>query len=309
MNKLRHSFSGYRRLMQASRKTLFIFIEGYKDRYIYSEITESACQGHSINYQVVTAAEFTGGKGGKETLLKFFTHLKRRSSLIDKFQGKTTVSVFFLDKDVDDFLRIRRHSKHIIYTGTYHLENYLFMYGKLSEAAAASSSLDIGSIRAGLGEYTAWRKRAAENWKTWIKLCLFSRTRGAKSISNYKQNRSQINDRVYGPVKENEYLSCLSTLQRESGMKIDQFKRSFIRLSRKVDRLYSMDQYDLVFKGKWYTCFLADDVEKISGNRHFDCRRLEKRILSNLPLTLDFNDLWVEQFKSPIRRLLAEANI
>ena len=309
MNKPRHSFSGYRRLMQTSRKTLFIFIEGYKDRYIYSKITESACQPHSINYQVVTAAEFTEGTGGKEALLEFFTYLKRQSSLINKFQGKTTVSVFFLDKDVDDFLRIRRHSKHIIYTGMYHLENYLFIHGKLSEAAAATSLLDIGSTRAGLGESTVWRKRAAENWKTWIKLCLFSRARGAKSISNYKQKRSQINDGVYGPVKEDEYLSRLSTLQRQSGMQTAQFQRSFTRLSRKVDRLYSMNQYDLVFKGRWYACFLADDIKRISDNRRFDHRRLEKRILSNLQLTLDFNDLWVEKFKSPIRRLLAEADI
>ena len=92
--------------MQMSQAALFIFVESPEDRYVYSQIADPECQGRGIDYQVVTSEELQQNEGGKQVLLGFFDYLRRQSSLTDRFKGKTTVSIFFLDKDVDDFLRI-----------------------------------------------------------------------------------------------------------------------------------------------------------------------------------------------------------
>ena len=140
MKRLAYSPSAYRRSMQISRVPLFIFVEGYKDRYVYDQIVQSECQQSGVSYKVVTAEEIGISGGGKEALLKFFDYLAAESSLICNFNGKTTISIFFLDKDVDDVLNSMRSSEHIVYTETYEIENYFFIHGALSEVAAASAS-------------------------------------------------------------------------------------------------------------------------------------------------------------------------
>lgn len=309
MSRLRHSFSAYRRRMQMSRATLFVLIEGHKDSFVYSKIADIECSGRGIDYHVATAEEISNGAGGKEALLAFFDYLRRKSSLIDKFEGKTTVSIFFLDKDIDDFLRRKRRCEHVVYTETYELENYLFMHGDLSEAAAASASLAIKLIRDGISDCSEWRRRAAENWKKWVILCFFARTNGLGSIPNYRLARSPINDGAYGEVKKDEYRNHLSRLQRESGLAPDEFKSSFARLGQRVNRIYSSGQQDRVFKGKWYACFLAQDIRRIANRRRVDCTRLERTLVTNLAQTLNFDDDWAGHFRVPIRRLVAQAGI
>ena len=308
MSRLQHSLPGYRRSMQLSKETLYIFVEGRPDRYMYGQIIESECQGSEICYKIVAAEEVRDGEGGKAALLRLFDYLRRRSSLIDRFKCKTTISIFFLDKDVDDFLRTRRRSEHVVYTETYEFENYLFMHGDLSEAAAASASLDTRSIRTGLGDYTAWRQRAATKWKEWVKLCLFSRTRGIRSISNYGR-LSKVNKELCGPVDAKKCGYYRSILQKKSGMRSEHFKCSFARLSRKVDTIYSRGQHDLIFKGTWYTYFLTEDIRRIAGSRHFNSHYLERRLLSSLAQTLNLDDPWTDHFRVPIRGLVAKAKI
>lgn len=309
MNRAQHSLSAYRRLMQISRAALFIFVEGYTDRYVYSQIADCECQASGVDFQMVAAEELPGGAGGKPALLNFFDYLRRKSSLIDSFKGKTTVSIFFLDKDIDDFLRTKRRSEHIVYTETYELENYLFMHGELSEAAAASTSLEARRIRAALDGYTSWRQTAAAKWAEWVKLCLFSHTRKIGSACNYGRPRSPINRLAYEPVEADKYECYLSALRSQCNLAAGQFERCFARLCRKVDRLYSTGQHDLIFKGRWYVCFLVEDIQKIAGGRRYQSRYLDQRLLSSLAQTLNFDDAWAEYFRAPIRVLLTKAGI
>ena len=309
MKRLAYSPSAYRRSMQISRVPLFIFIEGYKDRYVYDQIVQSECQRTGVSYKVVTAEEIGISGGGKEALLKFFDYLASESSLICNFNGKTTISIFFLDKDVDDVLNSMRRSEHIVYTETYEIENYFFIHGALSEVAAASASLEVQSIRATLGDYEVWRRRAATKWKNWVRLCLFSKTCGIESTSNYRLSRSPIHAGVCGPVKRIEYKRYLSALQNKSHLPHDEFKRSFKRLCRKVDRIYSAGQYDRIFKGRWYACFLVEDIKRVAAGRRFNSVRLETKLLSSLALKLNYCDPWADHFRAPIRRLLTKAGV
>lgn len=305
----RYSFPEFLLQMQMSQKVLYIFVESFRDRHVYSEIVDPESQRRGITREVVTSEELPGGGGGKEKLLKFFDYLKRRSSLIDRFKGKTTISVFFLDKDVDDIKRTKRRSEHIVYTEMYELENYLFMQGDLSVAAAASASLDIQMIRNKLGDYALWRQNAASWWKEWATICLFSVTRKIGSMTTYGHPRSPINRGVYGPLKTSEYRSYLQTLRKRARLTSSKFKHLFERLSRRVDKIYSVGQHDLIFKGKWYIQFLTEDIRNVAGSRHFDCTYLEKTLLHTLAATLDFDEGWADHFKAPIHGILVKAGI
>lgn len=309
MNRLKHTLSGFIRKMQISRTSLFILIEGYKDSYVYSKIACSECDENNITYEIVTGDELPIDGFGKQVLLDFFDFIKRKHSLIDRFKGKTTVSIFYLDKDVDDLLRTKRRSAHVVYTEMYELENYLFKYGKIDEAAAAAASLPINIINDQLVDSSTWRQNAAMTWKEWIKLCLFSRSRKLRSMCSYSQRRSPINDGTYGPILESEYHRLLSNLEAESGLQKDKFNRLFFRLSKRVDKIYSEAQHDLIFKGKWYACFLAEDIKTIAGQKRFSSQSLKNKIMANLATSLDFNDNWVEHFRVPLRRLLNEAEL
>ena len=304
MKRLTYSPSAYSRSMQISRVPLFIFIEGYKDRYVYDQIVQSECQRAGVSYKVVTAEEIGISGGGKEALLKFFDYLAIESSLICNFNGKTTISIFFLDKDVDDVLNTMRSSEHIVYTETYEIENYFFIHGELNEVAAASASLEVQSIRATLGDYEVWRHRAAKKWKDWVRFCLFSKTCSIEPMSNYGLLRSPINAEVCGPVKRTEYKRYLSDLQNKSHLPHDEFKRSFGRLCRQVDRIYSAGQHDRIFKGRWYACFLVEDIKRVAARRCFNSEQLETKLLSGLALKLNYCDPWAEHFRAPIRRLI-----
>lgn len=307
MNRLTHSFSGYRRSMQMSRTLFYVFIEGYSaERYVYSQIVDSECQSLKIPYQIVSIEEISGCTGGKIDMLRFFDYLNDKSSLTDTFKGGITVSIFFLDKDVDDFLGAKRMSKHIIYTETYELENYIFIYGDLCKAAASSASLDIGSVRTGIGDYAKWRDHAATKWKDWVKLCLFSHMCKISSMSNYRRKTSPINNGVYGRVRKKEYKCHLSDLRSKSGLNSTQFSSKFRQASSLVDKIYSKGHYDLVFKGKWYACFLIEDIRKIAQKRR--CTQVSREMLiSNLTQTLDFNNSWADHFKTALRRLMAKS--
>lgn len=310
MSRLDHPFAGYLRYMQMSRSTLFVFTESADvDRYFYSMLVDPVCRREGITYQLVTAAELSGGDGGKQILLSFFDYLRGRSSLVDRFKDKITLSVFFVDKDVDDYRRAKRRSAHIIYTETYEVENYLFMYGDLCQAVGASASLDIASVHTCIGDYSEWRKKAASNWKDWVKLCLFSALHTVASSRNYGRYVSPINQGCYGALLTNEYAHQLATIQNQSGVPPYRFERSFKQLSHHVDKLYDIDRYDKVFKGKWYFPFLREDICRIAGSRHYDRSGIQKRFVNCLASSLNFGDAWAEIFREPLQRLIALSGI
>jgi hypothetical protein len=139
MSRLTHSLAGYRRAMQMSRTQIFAFVEGQTDPYFYDKICEAVCQPSTVSYEIRRAQELPGGTGGKVALLALYDYLRRMSSLLDNFKGKTTGVLIFLDKDVDDLLRIQRRSEHIVYTKYYDLENHLFIHGNLTEASTLTT--------------------------------------------------------------------------------------------------------------------------------------------------------------------------
>ena len=305
MSRLRWSFSGYVRKMQISKTSLFTFVEGFKDRYFYSQIALSECQVRNVVYQVVTGEELPqSGGGGKQTLLSFFDSLEAKGLLFQRFRNSVTASIFFLDKDIDDIIGIKRDSDHIVYTEHYDIESYLFVYGEIGQAAASAAALDVGTVKIGLGDYIEWRDRAAARWKSWVKLCVFAAIHNVGAGRYYSRPTSQINLGIRGPVDQVQYDSHRSAIELSSGMEPELFHHAFEQVSNRVDHIYIEGKYDQVFKGKWYLEFLEEDIHGIAGDVRFDHRSLKTRMRSALEQTLNLDESWAFQFRTPVEHLV-----
>lgn len=304
MKKLTHSFAAYRRAMQMSSITLFVFVEGLTDRYFYSQLINLCCSNKGIDYDIITPDEIENKAGGKTILLELLKYLKSKKSLFDDFNGKKTVVLFFLDKDVDDFLRKKCRSQHVIYTEYYELENYLFIHGDIAKAAAISAFLDMKSVSKAIGNSQEWMKNAANCWKEWVTLCLFSHIQKINCMCTYGQKHSAINDKCYANINQTKFSTCKNTIKSKCKLDHNSFNRSYNNLSKKVDKYYRKNQQDIIFKGKWYIKFLIHDIKRIAASKRINESGLDDLILSNLINSINFKDGWLDYFYNKINPLL-----
>lgn len=304
MNRSIHSFSGFVRSMQISDTILYAFSEGkIHDRYFYGKICESACKPIAINYTVCCAQELPGDNGGKQQLINFYKYLQKKKLFLFNFKGKKTAVIFFLDKDIDDFSKRRLHSDHVIYTKYHDIENHLFVDGNVIEAVAATSSLDPVFIAKQIGNYNDWRQRVASYWKDWVKICFFTKKRNIGCECTYS-SQSRINNPLYDNIIDAAaYSTHLTRIEQLSGLSKVQFKRAFQRLSRQVDNIYNQNSYDLVFKGKWYSPFMENEIKKIVGKRPVNIRSFQSRLETALLISLDFYKHWAYHFTKPLSNL------
>lgn len=291
--------------MQMSRAKIFVFVEGKTDRYFFNKICETLLAPRGIQYEIRLAQELPQLTGGKKALLNFFDYLDKAVALVDDFKGNKTAAIFYVDKDVDDLLKKCKSSGHLIYTEHYCIENYFFEHGDLVEATAAAADLNLSDVRRGLSMNSyAWRRRAAESWKDWVKLCVFTRSRGLGHECNYAAATSRINTGPYSVTDPIAYSTHLADLELRSGLTPLGFKRVFGRVSREIDKLYSSGKFDSVFKGKWYALFLADDAKTIASGGAFSPQNLPNKLITSLKLTLNYHGAWTAYFKRPLEDII-----
>ncbi len=305
MTRLKHSRQGYLRYMQMSRHSVFAFVEGKSDPYFYGKICESVCKPLAISYEVCQAQELPGGAGGKMALLDYFAYLRRRSSLLNDFKGKTSGTVFFLDKDVDNYLRTLKRSPHVIYTWGYDTENHVFQSGNLIAAAAAAARLDKEWLEDRIVDPETWRRGLAQRWSDWVTLCLFSKLKRINGVTNYG-NLSRINIPLNSNVSEPLLTQALAEIKRDSGLTDLQFRRSFNRLKRQVTESYATHQFDQIFKGKWFPPLFEAEIRSIAGAKPIKAAGIANRLVEILLVTLDFEQPWADHFKEPMRVIAAQ---
>jgi len=300
----RHSWEGYVQMMQMSLKRLWIFVEGSRDRPFYAGICDSNASLGSVPYEVALAEEVPGFSGnGKSALLGLYCYLSDRRMLISSSAGGVAATLFMLDKDLDDSRRTMARSPHVVYTHYFSMENYLFRFGKLCTALAAAARLDAQSVRKQVGtDPVAWTRRAATNWKPWVKYCVLVNQLGLARLRTYGLNTSPMHGRPYGAVDGGHQRSLYAAARTNSGLRASEFRGHLHRVSGYVDRLYSRRQHDRVFNGKWYKTFLAEDAKRAAGGRHYSRARLQERIADCLLTTLNFRGRWAARFHRAIDR-------
>jgi hypothetical protein len=303
MKRLGHSFKAFLRVAQTTRHEVLVFVEGDNvDPYFYDEITKRVCLEANKTYRLCRSYEIDGENGGKETLLSYFKYLRDKSSLIDSFKGKKTLSVFFLDKDIDDLLRRKISSAHIVYTKNYDAESHVFTDGDLIKAVATATSATIQEAANLLGgNQQQWKNDITNIWKEWIKLCVFAAKKNINHVTNYGVT-SRINNPLFSPTDQALYVAQLASVKNKSNLTDAQFNRAYRRISNFVDRVYGRGEQDTIFKGKWYSTLVEEIIR--SNVRHRKLNGVGDRVLSGSLQTLDFDLPWADHFKDPLRNLV-----
>lgn len=296
MRRLIHSSSGHIRSMQISNTQLFIFVEGKQsDPYFFAKVCKASLPD-SIEFEILTAQQISGGAGGKEALISYFRCLRQRSALISSFEGKKTACIFILDKDIDDIKRKQLRSTHVIYTQHYDVQNYIFEHGDLVTGVAAAASIDPRKLHGVLGNSSEWCRRVSHLWRDWIALCFRLIEDGIRGEANYGAP-SRIQTRNCGMTDTLAHESLVRTLAQRTNISFDEMMRKVELSKKKIDRYFKKGQHHRIFKGKWFSLILADEVERIMTGQPHDCNGLAGRLPSTIAATLNFNGHWIEYFK------------
>ncbi len=304
MNRLRHSYVGHLRLMQISSSHLFVFVEGkVSDPYFYAGICASI-PDLRVRYEICTARQLPGTTGGKQALLSFFSFLRQRRVLVSSLGGQNTTCIFFLDKDVDDLQRKKKRSQHVVYTKHYDVENYIFLHGNVLTGGASAASVDPAILRSELNDAPSWCVRTARRWREWISLCLCVLEENISCEANYRVV-SRVQTRLCGPTDARRYAHLTRNVARRCGFRVAVFRQKLATMTRKIDRYFGRGQHHRIFKGKWFSTILADDIDRIMAGRPYYSSGLTSRLTSTVAATLDFNESWADHFREPIREVYA----
>lgn len=306
MTKPLHSMAGYLRSLQISRYQLFVFVEGIDaDPFFFGEVCRVACQGRAIHYRVRPAKELPQAAGGKLALIAFYRLAKSRGKLRFTLGGKTTVLMFYLDKDVDDLMHRLCRSRHICYTQYYDVQNHIFRHADLIRGIASAASVDPVELEEIPQFDTNWCESAARRWKDWIVLCLIGVRHGVPG-PNYRV-LSQVNSPLNGPVDSARYQAMKTQFAGHLGLNPIEIDRKIKLTAERVDKCLSGGTFDYVFKGKWYASILEADLRVAFAGRAVQFDRFANRVPAALAATLNFSEPWAKRFVGPLERLLEEA--
>jgi hypothetical protein len=290
--------------MQMSSTTLYVFVEGKQcDPYFYSQVCNSTLNPN-ITFDILTAGQLPGSSGGKQKLLDFFNYLRTNRSLVSSLGGHRTACIFFLDKDVDDLLRIKKRSPHLVYTRYYDIQNYVFENGDLTKGSAAAASVDPRRLEGHLGDSSRWCRQIATLWKDWLALCLRLLEDKISGEANYKV-LSQVQTRLCGTTDHTALDKLMHDIARRAGIPITDL-RSRLRMSRnKVNSYLQREDHHRIFKGKWFSAVLADDIDRLMADDPYDDNALGRRLPCTIAATLDFSLPWADDFKRPLLNIAA----
>jgi len=288
--------------MQISRVQVIVLVEGLVDHLFYGGICQHALRGLHVVHEIRLAQELPPATGGKPGLLAFHDYLAARNALNIVFQGKRTISLFFLDRDLDGYVGELRRSGDAAYTRYFDVDSDVFWEGQVARAASAAAMLDPAWLAPRFGNEVQWRRNCATHWKEWVKLCVFTQVAGLNCVCNYGV-KSQVNKPAHGAMDGPSLAAHRALLEGAAALSIAQFQEAMTRVSDWVELFYAEEEYDVVFKGKWYGQFLVDRVTSLAAGRPFMRNGLEDRIVASLAGTLDFSRSWAAYLTEPTRAL------
>lgn len=303
MNRLVRAPRAFIRALQISRVTLNVFVEGDLDSYFYGQICQQELTGPFM-YHVVRSNQLASVGQGKSHMLKLFDSMRRRGLLVLDFKGHKSAALFFVDKDIDDLRRTIKRSVHLVYTEYYEVENYVFRHGKLIPAVSAACLRDTSDVERLIPNPEEWPRRAAILWADWLKLCLGGCLLKADGVCNYSA-ASFVNNGPSMPVDPALYRPALGRLETASKYSAADFRMRFVRLEIRINKLYSLDLQDLIFKGKWYKVILSDELRNSGIAAGASLRALADRVTGHLLQSLDFSEDWAYYHREAVKRVIA----
>ncbi len=285
-------------MLEMTLVNVVIYVEGKSDRFFYDRIAALVCNRLGIAYQIRSGEEIDGAAGGKQVLLAFFEVLRAQNKL-QGYMGKSACAFFFLDKDIDDLKGTLVQSDYLVYTSPYHYENYLFMWGDVLTAAASVSDLDRGTVEEAIGDTATWRRDAAVTWKEWVVLCALSETANVNVGAGY-HSTSRIHQGGFGEIDEARLDFIRTGFAGALGITPAEYSAREKLMRELVDRIYEANNYDSVFKGKWYANLLIARLKRARHPTKHSIDNISTHICPVLLATLDFSQPWSIHLRTPL---------
>ncbi|WP_157846996.1 hypothetical protein [Streptomyces achromogenes] len=287
--------------MQMSRIPVFAFVEGVNvDGYVHGQNCDRALSPLGVEYRLAPANEIPGDGGGKTRLKAYYSYLMENGSLVTSFKGKVTVTLFFMDKDVDDRLGLLINSPHVLYTWFYDVENHVFHEGDVAEAVGASCSLAPNWCRQEFGGRGSWQEFAARLWIEWVRLCFAAKTLKISGAANYGRP-SAVNPTPHLPA-DDQLVAAFSAKLKSDAQQDGTSERRWNEARGIVDSEYSTGSWDKVFKGKWYAHILSSQVLANSPNK-IDAKHLSASLVKHVAATMQFDSAWSLAMQQQIQKL------
>jgi|GEM_PF-2542514 len=301
IQELQFSQPGLRRALQMTSATVTLFVEGFLDRPFISQIFEACGICDSKNVMVRLAKEVNPDRGsGKTSLLAQHEYLTGTNSLVIDRGTDKHISIFFLDKDIDDVSQTLVECPHVIYTEHYGLENYLYLHGNLVQALCCGAALDTNSVK--LADNKTWTETAIQSWKDWVALCLLMRKAAPGMGPNYSISESPIHNGPYGTVNSTTETTFISRLAGKAGCSNDTILTEYENWKQVVSVAIQEGRGNHFFNGKWYGAFLVGDAKRIAAGRDLPSG-FENRLESILLSSLKYDEPWTSTLCSKIKNL------
>jgi hypothetical protein len=305
MSRVKHSLAGYIRRLQISKNQLFIFVEGTEnDQFVYGMICKNVCSfPQAINYSVRAASELPYKTGGKCAIVKFYRYARKKKNLVSELNGKKTALAFCLDKDIDDLMKSKCKSDHVIYTRFYDIQNHIYLNSNFILGVSSALSIDPSELSQH-SIFNNWCSDATKRWREWIIICIIS-IKHESPIPNYRLT-SQINKPLNGRTDSKLYEAALNNLKQKKGWTQEKLEKELKKVEVLVDNYYLLNSIDILFKGKWYSTLLELDLRDYFSSRPLQLNGVGKRATSSLSTTLDFSQPWTGDFAAPLKKITSK---
>jgi len=198
----------------------------------------------------------------------------------------------------------KRRSRHVVYTEHYDVQNYIFMHGDLRTGAAAAASVAPECLSTDLSDSAAWCIHAAGLWQDWVSLCLRILEDGINCEANYRVD-SRVQTRPSEPTDPVLHEALICSIARRASIPVALFRERLAVTARKVERYFRKEQHHRLFKGKWFTTILVDEIDRAMAGRPYDRTGLARRIPCAVAATLDFSEPWADHFRNAVQAVVA----
>ena len=303
MTRLVHSEGGYLRSMQISNCQVFAYVEGATDRPFYERILRNGL-GNAQPFRIVAAKELPGNTGGKPRIIEWFKSLRRKKALSTISFGKKFVSLFFLDKDIDDATNKRLRSPHVVYTNTYDIEGHLIHRGNFQRALADAVGITSEQAALAIGDPKSWTALQVENWLDWTALCMVSQHRSI-NIGCTFDRVSAVNTDLVGPV-DAAVLADFKTKMRVEYAKTNRnFDRDFSAMQRKITNSVKSGAALRYFKGKWFRSILQKHAPTLLAFPDAQLNSIGERLVLALMTQVGISEdcPMCDEYRQPILRV------
>jgi hypothetical protein len=260
---LKHTQKGLLRSLDMSESSVFAFVEGSLDATFFDRVLEKYIGASGQKYSVYTAKEFCE-TGGKPALINLFRLLQDNTYLRRNCFGKEIICIFFVDKDIDDYLERKIASNHFIYSPVYDLEAHLYSCGDLHRALADACRITLQQARQIIPVPSEWMRDLVRNLREWISLCIISQLRNADCGCSFGRatdvNPSPFSCADTGRI--DEYKRCIASKISATHEEIEELYSTTIR---HVNEAIDSNESLRYFKGKWFGAAIQKFIDESSN--------------------------------------------